>query len=170
MLRECLVCCSMRLGVPFIAPRKLGVVGDQLGRQSCLLSSGAPDSPVHHRTATVPVRCLISFLIGSSRSLGLGSGWRTRHCPMHTGQSGVPNRSLARATRCPLIAQLIVGHERCWLTRQSGAPPDSPMIFSRIAFFFSRERPVCRRASLGTGHCPVLHRTVRCATGWCWFG
>jgi hypothetical protein len=33
MLRECLVFCSMRLGVPFIAPRQLGVVGDQLGRQ-----------------------------------------------------------------------------------------------------------------------------------------
>jgi hypothetical protein len=33
MLRGCLVCCSMRLGVPFIAPRQLGAVGDQLGRQ-----------------------------------------------------------------------------------------------------------------------------------------
>jgi hypothetical protein len=28
-----LVFCSMRLGVPFIAPRQLGAVGDQLGRQ-----------------------------------------------------------------------------------------------------------------------------------------
>jgi hypothetical protein len=37
MLRECLVYCSMRLGVPFIAPRQLGAVGDQLGRQ--ILSS-----------------------------------------------------------------------------------------------------------------------------------
>jgi hypothetical protein len=33
MLRECLVYCSMRLGVPFIAPRQLRTVGDQLGRQ-----------------------------------------------------------------------------------------------------------------------------------------
>jgi hypothetical protein len=33
MLSECLVSCSMRLGVPFIAPRQLGDVGDQLGRQ-----------------------------------------------------------------------------------------------------------------------------------------
>jgi hypothetical protein len=30
MLRECLVVCSMRLGVLFIAPRQLGAVGDQL--------------------------------------------------------------------------------------------------------------------------------------------
>jgi hypothetical protein len=33
MLIECLVCSSVHLGVPFIAPRQLGAVGDQLGRQ-----------------------------------------------------------------------------------------------------------------------------------------
>jgi hypothetical protein len=33
MFREFLVYCSMRLGVPSIAPRLLGAVGDQLGRQ-----------------------------------------------------------------------------------------------------------------------------------------
>jgi hypothetical protein len=33
MLSECLGGSSMRLGVPFIAPRQLGVVGGQLGRQ-----------------------------------------------------------------------------------------------------------------------------------------
>jgi hypothetical protein len=48
MFRECLVFCSMRLGVPFIAPRQLGAVGDQLGRQIfpfvewCTGLSGAP--------------------------------------------------------------------------------------------------------------------------------
>jgi hypothetical protein len=34
MLGECLVFCSMRLGVPFIALRQLGAVGDQHGRLS----------------------------------------------------------------------------------------------------------------------------------------
>jgi hypothetical protein len=34
MLRECLVFYSMRLGVPFIASRQLGAVGDQHGRLS----------------------------------------------------------------------------------------------------------------------------------------
>jgi hypothetical protein len=34
MLSECLVDSSMRLGVPFIAPRQLGAVGDQHGRLS----------------------------------------------------------------------------------------------------------------------------------------
>jgi hypothetical protein len=33
MIKECLVY-SMRLGVPFIAPRQLGAVGNNLGRQS----------------------------------------------------------------------------------------------------------------------------------------
>jgi hypothetical protein len=32
MFLESLVYCSMRLGVPFIAPRQLGAVGDQHGR------------------------------------------------------------------------------------------------------------------------------------------
>jgi hypothetical protein len=34
MLSECLVCSSMRLGVPFIAPRQLGAVECQQGRLS----------------------------------------------------------------------------------------------------------------------------------------
>ena len=48
MLSEYLVFCSMRLGVSFIAPRQLGAVGDQLGRQIlpsvewCTGQSGAP--------------------------------------------------------------------------------------------------------------------------------
>jgi hypothetical protein len=33
MLREYLVYYSMHLGVPFIAPRQLGAVGHQFGRQ-----------------------------------------------------------------------------------------------------------------------------------------
>jgi hypothetical protein len=48
MLSEGLVFCSMRLGVPFIAPRQLGAIGDKLGRQFlpsvewCTGQSGAP--------------------------------------------------------------------------------------------------------------------------------
>jgi hypothetical protein len=66
------------------------------------------------------------------------------------GQSDVPNRPLARATRRPLITLVTVG---------SGGSDSlySPVIFSRGAFSFSREHPFCRRASLG-------HRIVRCTT------
>ena len=39
-----------RLGVPFIDPRGLGAVESNPEGNSCLLSVGAPDSPVHHRT------------------------------------------------------------------------------------------------------------------------
>jgi hypothetical protein len=48
MLSECLVYCSMRLGVPFIAARQLGAVGDQLGRQflpSVEWRTGQSDAP-----------------------------------------------------------------------------------------------------------------------------
>jgi hypothetical protein len=61
ILRECLVCSSMRLGVSFIAPRQLGAVGDQLGRQFqpsvewCTGQSGAP--PDSHYSS--PVRDLL---------------------------------------------------------------------------------------------------------------
>jgi hypothetical protein len=99
---------------------------------SCLLSSDAPDNPLHHRTTTITVRCAISFHIGHSRPLVLGIGWRTRHCPVHTGQSGVPNRPLTRATCRALIVRPTVGRWRSWLTGQSGAPPDNPVIYSRV--------------------------------------
>jgi hypothetical protein len=49
-----------------------------------------------------------------------------------------------------------------WLTGQSGAPPDSPVIFSRTPPTNSRERPVDQKPAWRTGHCPVHHRTVRC--------
>jgi hypothetical protein len=57
----------------------------------------------------------------------------------------------------------------CWLTGQSGAPPDSPVIYSRTPPSKSREQPV-RQSQPGapdtvrcaTRHCLVHHRTVRC--------
>jgi hypothetical protein len=64
MLSECLVFCSMRLRVPFIAPMQLGAIGDQLGRQIlpsvewCTGQSGAPPDSY----CSSPVRYLFSFL------------------------------------------------------------------------------------------------------------
>jgi hypothetical protein len=64
-----------------------------------------------------------------------------------------------------------MAHRTVWCANgQSGAPPDSPVIYSHIAPADSWEQRVRRRASLGTGHCPVHHQTVQCATSWCWFG
>jgi hypothetical protein len=67
MFRECLVFCFMRLGVSFIAPRQLGAVGDQLGRQFlpsvewCTGQSSAP--PDNHFSS--PVRDLLPYLSGT---------------------------------------------------------------------------------------------------------
>jgi hypothetical protein len=64
MLRECLIfLCSMRLGVPFIAPRQLGAVEDHFGRHFlpsvkwCTGQSGAP--PDNH--CSCPVRDLLPY-------------------------------------------------------------------------------------------------------------
>jgi hypothetical protein len=63
MLRECLVVCFMRLGVPFIAPRKLGAVEDHFGRhflpsiEWCIGQSGAPPD-IH---CSCPVRDLFPY-------------------------------------------------------------------------------------------------------------
>jgi hypothetical protein len=64
MLSECLVFCSMCLGAPFIAPRHLGAVGDQLGMKFlpsvewCSGQSGAPPG----NYCSSPVRDLFPFL------------------------------------------------------------------------------------------------------------
>jgi hypothetical protein len=137
--------------------------------QTCLLSGGAPDTPVHHRTVTVAVRYVISFHIWRIRPLVLGVGWRTGHCPVHTRQSGVPNRLLLRVTRHPRIVQPTVGAGDRWLPGQSGAPPNSPVNYSRMPLHF----PESGRFSADQ---PAPPDTVRCTIeqsgvpgqSWCW--
>jgi hypothetical protein len=120
MLKVCLGDSSMRLGVPFIAPRQLGVVGGILGRQILPSvgwrtgQSGAPpDSP-----CCCPVRDLLSFLehptIVDSWQLAhqtLSSAHRTVRCPLPT--VGAP-------TRRKRIARPTVGAVGRWITGQSG--------------------------------------------------
>jgi hypothetical protein len=77
---------------------------------------------------------------------------------MHTEQSGVPNRPLLRATRRPQIARPTVGTSDCWLTGQSGAPPDSPVNYSHTPLRF----PESSRFTAGQ---PGALDTVRCTTG-----
>jgi hypothetical protein len=131
MLRECLVYSSMRLGVPFIAPRQLGAVGSQLGRpilpsvEWCTGQSGAP--PDNHCSSSV--RDLLPYLAHPT----VGPRDRLAHRTL----SGVPNRPLAWATCRAMIAWPTVGCERLWLTGQSGAPPDSPVNYSHTSLLFS---------------------------------
>jgi hypothetical protein len=103
LLSECLGYSSMRLGDSFIAPRQLGAIGGQQGRQFLPSIGWRTDSPVHHRTATVHVRCTISFLFWRSRPLRLRAGWRT-------GQSGAPTDRW----RGPHVARRLRGRPLRW--------------------------------------------------------
>jgi hypothetical protein len=94
---------------------------------SCLLSPGAPDSSVHHRTLSgadfFPI--LAQPTVGDLEPLAhrtLSGAHRTVRCPLLT---------VGSATRRARIARPTVGSADRWLTGQSGAPPDSPVIYSR---------------------------------------
>jgi hypothetical protein len=104
---------------------------------------------VVHRTVTVACPVRISFLIWRSRPLQLRAGWRTGHCPVHTGQSGAPSRSLARATRRPRIARPTVA-------LAAVGSPDSPVNYSRTP-------PKSPESGQFTGSQPAPPDTVRCA-------
>jgi hypothetical protein len=88
--------------------------------KSCLLSGGAPDSPVHHRTSPVHCPVQIAFLNWRSRLLKTWSRWRTGHRPVHTGQFGAPIRPLAR----PRVTRGLRGRP---LARPTVGSPDSPV-------------------------------------------
>jgi hypothetical protein len=118
---------------------------------SCLLSGGAPDSPVHHRTATVACPVRISFHSWCSRPLDLRAGWRTGHCPVHTGQSGAPSRPLAKATRRARIARPTVA-------LAAVGSPDSPVNYSRTP-------PQFPESGQFAGVQPGAPDTVWCTTG-----
>jgi hypothetical protein len=156
MLRECLVYTSMRLGVPFISPRQLGAVECIPGRQflpSVAWRTGQSGAPPD------TVRCGSLSLFGEADRCSLGAigasdivrCTRTVRCPI---------RPLALATRRARIPRSIVGPADCWLTRQSGAPPDSPVNFSRTP-------PTKSREQLVDGCQPGAPDTVRCTTGHC---
>jgi hypothetical protein len=114
------VCSSMRLGVLFIAPRQLGAVESIPGRQFLPSvdwrtgQSGADFFPV-----------LAQPTVGDLEPLAhrtLSGAHRTVRCPL---------QAVGPATRHTRIARPTVGSADRWLTGQSGAPPDSPMIYSR---------------------------------------
>ena len=121
---------------------------------SCLLSPSAPDSLVHHRTLSGAdfFPSLAKPTVGGSEPLAhrtLSGAHRTVRCPLLT---------VGSATRRARIMRPTVGPADCWLTGQSGAPPDSSVIYSRTPLIASREQPVDRRR-------PGAPDTVRCTTG-----
>jgi hypothetical protein len=92
MLRVCFCVSSMRLGVPFIAPRQLGAIGGQQGRSKLpsvgwhIGQSGAP--PDNH--CSCPVRDLLPILAHTT----IADLWQLAHQTL----SGAH-----RTVRCPLL-------------------------------------------------------------------
>jgi hypothetical protein len=143
MLKGCLVYFSMRQGVPFIAPRQLGAVESIPGRQFLpsvawrTEQSGADFFP-----------SLAKPTVGVSKPLAhrtLSGAHRTVWCPLLTVGSATHRARITRPT---------VGPADYWLTGQSGAPPDSPVIYSRTPPSKSREQPVDSRQP-GASDSPV---------------
>jgi hypothetical protein len=144
---------SVRLGVPFIAPRQLGAVEDNLGRLIlssvvwCTGQSGA--SPDSHFSC--PVRDCFPKQAQSTVAASGPLAHRTVRCPLPTVGAGHASPAGCAVDRCA---------GDCWLTGQSGAPPDSPVNYSRTPLNFSRERPFHRRPAWRTKHCPMHHQTL----------
>jgi hypothetical protein len=131
MLRECLVYSSMRLGVPFIALRKLGVVECIPGRHFlpsvawCTGQSGADLFPY-----------LAKPTVGALEPLAhrtLSSAHRTVRCPLLAVGSATCRARIKRST----VGPATVGSPdtvRC--------TPDSPVNYSRTPLISSREQQV----------------------------
>jgi hypothetical protein len=158
MIKECLGVSSMCLGVSFIAPRQLGAVGGILGRPKLPSvkwrtgqSSVSPDSH-----CSCPVRDFFPFLAQPT----VANLWQLAHrtlsdahwivrCPLPTVGAGHASPADLAADRCA---------SGRWFTGQSGAPPDSPVNYSRTA-------PKTPESGQFAGSQPGAPDTVRCTTG-----
>jgi hypothetical protein len=158
MIKECLGASSMRLGVPFIAPRQLGAVGSILGRQflpSVGWRTGQSGVPPDSHCS-----CLVPDSLPNRAQPTVADWWQLAHrtlsgahrtvrCPLSTvGASHASPADLA-ADRCA---------GGCWLTRQSGAPPDSPVNYSCTP-------PRTPESGQFAESQPGAPDTVRCTTG-----
>ena len=118
---------------------------------SCLLTGGAPDSHCSMSGADLlpnlaqPTVATPGWLAHRT----LSGAHRTVRCPQPTVGVGHASRADCATDRC-------AGGR--WLTGQSGAPPDSPVNYSRTPPMKSRERRVRKTQ-------PGAPDTVRCTTG-----
>jgi hypothetical protein len=127
MLSECLDKSSMRLGVPFIAPRQLGAIGCQQGRPSLPSvewrtgQSGAPPNSHCRRSGADLLPFLAQTTVVAPGQLA------------HRTLSGAPadrwrGPRVARGLRGRPLRWRPLAHRTVWCTTgPSGAPPDSPV-------------------------------------------
>jgi hypothetical protein len=146
MIKECLGDSSMQLGAIRTQQGRqfLPSVGWRTGQ------SGAPPDSHCSMSGADLLPFLAQPTVGSSGWLAhrtLFGAHRTVRCPQSTVGVGHASRADCAADRC-------AGGR--WLTGQSGAPPDSPVNYSRTPPTNSQEWPV-RRSQ------PGAPETVRCA-------
>jgi hypothetical protein len=148
----------MRLGVPFIAPRQLGAVGGNLGRlilPSVGWRTGQSGAPPDSHCSMSGADLLPNLAQSTVATLGwlvhrtLSGAHRTVRCPQPTVGAGHTSPVDCAADRC-------AGGR--WLSRQSGAPPDSPVNYSRMP-------PKSPERGQFAGCEPGAPDTVRCTTG-----
>jgi hypothetical protein len=180
----------MGLGVPFIAPRQLGAIEDQLRRPilpSVEWRTGQSGAPPDRSCKRSGARFPSKFGISDCCSSGMIGTSDTVRC---TPDSLVHQLTVGAATRRVKIARPTVGAGDRWLTGQSGAPPDSPVNYSHVTLFrfpramvrrgrltgqsgapsdgpvsFSRMPPSNPESGLFTEDQPGAPDTVRCTTG-----
>jgi hypothetical protein len=120
MLRVCLGDFSMRLGVPFIAPRQLGAVGDQQGRLRLPSvgwrtgQSGAPPDSHFRQSGADLLPILAQSTVAVSWQLAhrtLSGAHRTVRCLLSTVGAGHASPADCTSDCCPVDR---------WLTGQSG--------------------------------------------------
>jgi hypothetical protein len=147
----------MRLGVPFIAPRQLGAVGGQQERPKlpsvgwCTGQFGAPPDSHCSMSGADLLPYLAQMTVAAPWQLAhqtLSGAHRTVWCHLPTVGAGHASPADCAADRC-------VGGR--WLTGQSGAPPDSPVNYSRTP-------PNFPESGLFTGGWPGAPDTVWCTT------
>jgi hypothetical protein len=135
MIKECLVYSFMRLGVPFIAPRQLGAVESNPGRQifpSVGWRTGQSGAPPERHCSLSGADCFPVLVQPTTEDLEpmahrtLFGAHRTVRCPLLT---------VGSATRHARIARPTVGSADRWLTGQSGAPRLSRVLAARAKSF-----------------------------------
>jgi hypothetical protein len=145
---------SMRLGVPFIAPRQLGAVGGQQGRLSLPSvgwrtgQSGVPPDSHRRRSGADLLPILAQMTVADS--------WHLTHRTLSGVRCPLPTVGAGHASLADCATDRCAGDR--WLTGQSGAPPDSPVNYSRTP-------PIFPESGLFTGSQPGAPDTVRCTTG-----
>jgi hypothetical protein len=147
----------MRQGVPFIAPRQLGAVGNKSGRPSLPSVVGRTGQSGAHRTLSGARFVSLNSPVDRCRPLQI---WRTGQSGAHRTVRCTPDSPVPPPDRWPGHVSRADSAADRWLGRPLAhrtvrCTPDSPVNFSRSRRRKNREQLVCSALVWRTGHCPV---------------